>query len=82
MATTREYSVEIRSRNQRGLPPTTGTLITIHWDKQERLRNSFKTTLLMLGLMAGSALIPFWHFFLVPTFFALAWILGMGKYGE
>lgn len=82
MATTFEHPVEIRSRNQKDLPPTEGSLITLHWDRKERLRNSLNTTLLMLGLMAGSVLIPFWHFILVPAFFALAWILGMSRYGE
>jgi hypothetical protein len=82
MANTREHRVEIRSRNQRELPSTNGFLRTIHWDRKERLRNSMRTTFLMLGLMAGSVLIPFWHFFLVPAFFALAWILGMAKFGE
>jgi hypothetical protein len=82
MASTQEHAVEIRLRNQKEIPSTRGILTTLHLDQKERLKNALNTTLLMLALMAGSVLIPFWHFLLVPSFFALAWILGMGRYGE
>ena len=82
MATLIKLPVEIRSRNQRDLPSTQGSLIQVIFDSKDRGRNALKTIGLFLALAAGAVLIPFWHFILAPTFFILAWVMGMEKYSE
>ncbi|NDG84098.1 MAG: hypothetical protein EBX52_03550 [Proteobacteria bacterium] len=77
-----EFQTTIQSRNQREIPPTVGTLIRIEFDRKDRSRNALRTTGLFLALAAGAVLIPFWHFILVPSFFTLAWIMGMEKFSE
>jgi hypothetical protein len=82
MATLLEFPVKIRSRNQRDLEPTAGTLNRVEFDAKDRTRNSLKTIGLFLALASGAVLIPFWHFILAPTFFILAWVMGIEKYSE
>jgi hypothetical protein len=76
------YPILIRSRNDRELPPTRGELTRIYWERPERMKNAVRTTGLWLGIMCGSALVPFWHYFLVPSFFITAWVLGFDKWKE
>jgi hypothetical protein len=82
MASIIDFPVEIRSRSQRDLAPTPGTLSRIDFNAKDRGRNSIKTIGLFLAFASGAVLIPFWHFILVPTFFILAWVMGLEKYAE
>jgi hypothetical protein len=76
------FTVRILSRNQRDLPSTLGTLDQLNFDRQDRLKNAARTTLMWIAIAFGSALVPFWHYFLVPGFFMTAWVLGLEKMSE
>jgi len=82
MASRLNHPVFIHSKDDRSLEPTLGSLIQVEWNREERLKNAIRTTLTWLGIMCGSALIPFWHYFLVPTLFITAWVLGLDKWNE
>ena len=77
-----DIAVQIRSRNQPDLPPTSGRIEQNTYDRKDRLRNAGRTTLIWLGIAMGSALVPFWHYFLVPGFFITAWVMGIEKMSE
>ena len=82
MPTTENLPLTVRSRNRHELPTTRGTLTLIHFNKKDRTRNALRTSLLWLAIAFGAALVPFWHFFLVPAFFITAWVLGIEKLSE
>lgn len=82
MPASTRYTVKISSRNQRDLPSTLGTLDQLNFDRQDRLKNAARTTVMWIAIAFGSALIPFWHYLLVPSFFVTAWVLGLEKMSE
>jgi hypothetical protein len=82
MSSLKTHSARIFSKNDRGLAYTEGEILEIHWNREERMRNGIRTTLTWLGIMCGSALIPFWHYFLVPGFFVASWVFGFEKWRE
>jgi hypothetical protein len=76
------HPVQIRSRNQHELPETVGSLTEIQWNRKDQIKNAIRTFFMWIGIMCGSALVPFWHYLLVPGFFILAWVMAMDKLSE
>jgi hypothetical protein len=74
--------VLIRSRDRRENESTPGWINRIEYDRKDRMKNAFRNLGIWIALAFGSILIPFWHFFLVPTCLILAYTLTLRKWGE
>ena len=82
MALHTSIPVLIRSRDRRDNEASTGVIDRVEFDRKERMRNALRSLGLWLALAFGAILIPFWHFFLVPTCLILAYTLTFRKWGE
>jgi hypothetical protein len=82
MSRLRSHSARIYSKNDRSLAHTDGEIIEVLWNRKERIRNAIRTILTWFGVMCASALIPFWHYLLVPGLFVASWVFGIEKLRE
>lgn len=82
MATLSRIQVKIHSRDRRDLEPRYGYLELHSWDRAERSRNALRTFGIWIGIAFGCILIPFFHFFLVPTAVITAFALALKKLEE
>ena len=77
-----EIPVSVQSRNNRDLPPTTGSISQVNYDKVDRSKNALKTLGIGLTLAFVCIFIPILHFFLVPTLFIGAFVMALEKTRE
>jgi len=74
--------VKIHSRDRRDRSPQDGYLEVVSWSKPERVRNAVRSFGMWIGIAFGCALIPFWHFLLVPVAVMLAFTVALKKLEE
>ena len=82
MAEQFQVPVKVYSRNYRELPPASGVITQIRWNAKDKPKNAIKTFGLFIALTFGCVFVPIAHYFLVPSFFILSFILALEKLRE
>ena len=82
MADQKSLPLLIYSRDRRELAPKEGVLQQFTWEKPERIRRAARTLGAWIGITFGCALIPFWHFVLVPLSLFLSVMFSMKSFEE
>lgn len=82
MPTKSKVTVSIQSRNFRELPPSTGLITRVDFDKSDRTKNSMRFIGIGLAATFCAIFVPILHWFLVPVLFIASFVLGLDKLKE
>ena len=82
MAIISMVQVIIRSRNNRELPQTHGSVQRIDWETSDHPKNAAKFLGLGLAATFASAMIPLLHWVLVPVLFISTFVFSIEKFRE
>lgn len=82
MATRKEISATVQSRDNRELAATQAKVTQVVWDKTDRSKNAMRTLGMWLLFTFVSVFIPFAHWILVPSLLVASFVLALEKLNE